>query len=149
MAEKSKKIITPKQMESRAKFATERAYQLERFSKYRDWKEIREWKSKAIWAYKQLADYYSGKIGGKKKMEYYRQKAEEIAPTQGGHLEKLVGKASPVLSIAFLAAALLLIVFNLTGYAVAGTSGSIKFLGIAFFLLGLVFASLYLKTRKD
>jgi len=148
-----KNIITPKQMESRAKFAAERAYQLERFSKFRNWKEIREWKAKATVGYRELANYYENKIGGKKKAEMYRQKADEYSTStpfeRQGNLEKLVGKTSPVLSILFFAAALVLVVFNLTGYAIGNAQEELRLIGLAFFLAGLVFAFLYLRKRNN
>ena len=148
-----KKILTPKQMESRARFAADRVRSLERMRYGGKEKDLNDWKMKAYESYMALAEYVGKKPFGKKKAEEYIEKAQLYTPIsplkKGMLLERLVRKTSPAFSIFFLAVALVLIIFNLTGYAIGGVQESLRFAGVISFLAGLIFAFLYLKSRND
>lgn len=71
---------------------------------------------------------------------------EKLIRTVGGGLQR---KLYAVISIITLAIALVLVSFNLTGNAIAGINPeNTKWIGICFFICGLIFAFVYLKNKK-
>ena len=61
---------------------------------------------------------------------------------------EMLQKAAPASSIFFLASALILLTFNLTGYAINNTQNVTRWAGVACFLCGLVFAFIHARTKK-
>ena len=78
------------------------------------------------------------------------QKAKEEMQKldKGRTLGSLVKQFSPGMSIIFLAGALILVSFNLTGYAVGEAQNLTRWAGVVCFVCGLIFSFIHIKTKK-
>ena len=101
-------------------------------------------------AFKLAPDTYKRKkIVGKLKLLGYNTSLyqTEIKAEESG-FPGLVGRVSPAMAIIFLSIALILITFNVTGYAVGEAQNFTRWIGVACFVCGLIFTLIHIRAKK-
>ncbi len=83
-----------------------------------------------------------------KRLGYNTSRYETEIRAEESGLPGVIGKLSPAFSIIFLASALILITFNLTGYAVGEAQNFTRWAGVICFVCGLIFSFIHVKTKK-
>ena len=156
-----KKQRSKKLRETNARAATKKAYQLERFSKHRDYKEINALKSRAYKGYMEIADEYFKKGKNNNALGWYEKALPHASESKREALKNridelegrkslgnLLRKHSSTFSIAFLVSALMLVSSNLTGFAVGEAQNLSRWAGVATFIIGLIFSFIYIRAKK-
>jgi len=132
---------------------------------HRDYAKIREWRAKAYQSSVNAGEDYARAGSVSKAYDAYsfakeiyqhgknRDEAEEkihsVKRGIGKNLGDFVRRLSPVTSMLFLFGALMFVSFNITGNAIADlSSNNMRIIGVILFVLGLILAIIYLKSRE-
>ena len=155
-------LIQARRLENKGRIARENLYKEEKSRSegtLRNSHAMEKYRATAGSSYEDAAKLYEQLGGRRRRRDATRchnlsknvslsRRGKEINVRESRGLLKKLRESAAAVSIFFLASALILLTFNLTGYAINQTQNITRWASVACFVCGLVFAFIHVRAKK-